>query len=838
MGVMTRMDSQVQSSATKFDSVENDSTDIDSQCLRVVLIANKLAEKELNAISPTISEARQAFAKINWTCEFVLLVPRAEHQAKLVETFSRSVDHVVCGNLSDAFTLDSKIVSNRLAVIDTDIALDEVQWQWLFRNGQDADIACCYSNRPVRGKWLTRLTQALGSIVSRLILKTGKNSFRPGIVIFDLTKTQTLLTDGLAIKSPEELIAICRHDGQTVFEAATKVSEARVATPIKFSEALAIHSQNIKFWWSNIAFPKSAVVDDSQVRLAPGRPDALDGWSARTRWLAASLLVAVAALILFTRLGYPFFEPDEARNAQLALNICKSGDWMTLTLGDELYWDKPPLQAWMTAACYRLLGPSEFATRLPCAIASFLTVILVMLLGGRLFGFRAGLFGATLLLLCSGFSIASRYVTMDASLTLFATAMLFSTILGVRNKTISRPWLVVAGLACGLGFMTKGPVIAVLVLPPVLAAGWLEKNEFFNSPRFWLYPGVAAFLISAPWFLATGIVHPDFLTYFFWEHNVVRFSDAFVHKQPWWFYIPVILVAMYPISFLLPSFAKWVKSTSRYERRSLGNEFGALLLYALWVIAFFSLSESKLPTYILPAVPVICLLLGKMLDIAALAKQPIGKSGTWNKSIPRHMAISVSILFVVFACLLIFVFSMRDPIVIATLATASLVLIALVACSRLPNIRAAWAAALATAMMFTLLAVTEMLPSIAEMRSVQVAASRLSDSPPFKNLPIVFVGRPPYAYSFCLSEKTIYHFGHHAEAIAFLRDNPDTILVASKDDIKKLQKKMNGAICFENKGGHRKLYTSHLRFPIDARSASRQLPINSGRQAQLPSLLR
>jgi 4-amino-4-deoxy-L-arabinose transferase-like glycosyltransferase len=295
---------------------------------------------------------------------------------------------------------------------------------------------------------------------------------------------------------------------------------------------------------------------------------------------------------------------------------------------------------------------------------------------------------------------------------------------------------------------------------------------------------------------------------------------------------------MYPISFLLPSFAKWIMSTSRQEKRLLGNEFGMLLLYALWVIVFFSLSESKLPTYIMPAVPVICLLLGRMLDLAALSRQPIGATGNWKSSIPRHMAISVSILFVVFACVLIFVLSMRDPIVIATLAAASLVLIVLVACSRLTNIRAAWAAALATTMMFTLLAVTEMLPSIAEMRSVQVAASRLADSPPFKNLPIVFVGRPPYAYSFCLSDKTIYHFGHHAEAIAFLRDNPDTILVASNDDIKKLQKKMNGAICFERKGGHRKLYTSHLRFPIDARSAYRQLPINSGRQAQLPSLLR
>ncbi len=146
------MDSQVQSSATEFDSVENEGADIDSQCLRVVLRAKdkELAEKELKAISQSISETRQAFAKLNWTCEFVLLVPHAEHQARLVEEFSRSVDHVVYGNLSDAFSLDSKIASSRLAVVDTDIALDEVQWQWLFRSGQDADIACYFSNRPAQ----------------------------------------------------------------------------------------------------------------------------------------------------------------------------------------------------------------------------------------------------------------------------------------------------------------------------------------------------------------------------------------------------------------------------------------------------------------------------------------------------------------------------------------------------------------------------------------------------------------------------------------------------------------------------------------------------------------
>ena len=266
-------------------------------------------------------------------------------------------------------------------------------------------------------------------------------------------------------------------------------------------------------------------------------------------------------------------------------------------------------------------------------------------LGGRLYGFRTAFYGTALLLMCSGFVVVARYVTMDATLTLFATTMWLSTMLGVQDDRIKLGWLILAGVACGLGLLTKGPIIGVVVLPPILMSGWLQNQRFYTRLSFWLYPALAAVLVSAPWFLSIGIVHPDFLVHFFLKHNLGRFSAAFNHQQPWWFYLPVVFLLMYPACFLLPNFVKHLCG-NRDKRRQFGSEYGALILSVGWVLLFFSLSESKLPTYIMPAVSLGCLMLGRYLDLLEEAMRqrtsnsPGSASALHPNAIPRLIATS------------------------------------------------------------------------------------------------------------------------------------------------------------------------------------------------------
>ena len=240
----------------------------------------------------------------------------------------------------------------------------------------------------------------------------------------------------------------------------------------------------------------------------------------KIRWpkqlAVVSVLMLIAVFCLFHCLGFALFEPDEARNAQLALNVVESGQWLSLTLNQEPYWDKPPFQIWAIAASYQTFGVNQFSTRLPGAIAALLTVLMTVMLGKRLVGFRAAALGTFLLLITAGFLFTGRYVTMDAALTASTTATLLLGFLAIRDR-MSKPIAVAAGIACGIGVMTKGPVALVLCLPPLIAANWLLAKQPGRSKtrNRWAWFIVPAFLVAAPWFIATSVVHPDFLSYFF-----------------------------------------------------------------------------------------------------------------------------------------------------------------------------------------------------------------------------------------------------------------------------------------------------------------------------------
>jgi 4-amino-4-deoxy-L-arabinose transferase-like glycosyltransferase len=334
-------------------------------------------------------------------------------------------------------------------------------------------------------------------------------------------------------------------------------------------------------------------------------------------------LAAVVTAIWFSNLGYELIEPDETRYAQIALEMHETGDWIVPRLLGEPYLDKPPLLYWATAASYHWFGVHEQSARLPNALCMFAAVLAVFGLGRRLVGSSAAALGALAVMFSVGAAVSARFLLLDNMLALWTTVTLLCAGIALSQEHRSWGWWIGAGVACGLGVMTKGPVALVICLPPVMAALWLRGERWTACWRQGLMLLVPTLMLAAPWFWAVIQRQPDFAEYFFWTHHVTRFVQGLAHEQPFWYYVPVIAVGMFPCSLLLPALGYYLFSRREILRRCRTTELGFLVMAGIWPLVFFSISRDKLPTYILPAIPLLCLGVGKMLADTVWTCHPI-----------------------------------------------------------------------------------------------------------------------------------------------------------------------------------------------------------------------
>ncbi|MCU0704793.1 MAG: glycosyltransferase family 39 protein [Fimbriiglobus sp.] len=331
------------------------------------------------------------------------------------------------------------------------------------------------------------------------------------------------------------------------------------------------------------------------------------------RWRSLLILLVLPAALLYPCMNFMLLEPDEARYAQIPKEMLEDGNWVVPTLHNEPYLDKPPLMYWLVALSYKLFGVSEASARLVPAVCVHLTVLAVYLLGRRSVGERAAFWASLLLGVAPGFLGIARLLVLDGLLTLCVTTSVLCGFEAVRTGTFKRGWWLAAAVCSGLGFLTKGPISEVLLFPPLVAFGWMHRDTGAAARIGWkdclLFAAVVVG-VNLPWYVAMGMKQPEFLRYFFWEHNVLRFVKPFDHLQPVWYYAPVLLLGFLPgVVVGVP----YVRSLLRGDptRTTAG---GFWLLAGLWCVAFFSFSGSKLPTYILPAYPPLCLALGEYVS--------------------------------------------------------------------------------------------------------------------------------------------------------------------------------------------------------------------------------
>ena len=342
--------------------------------------------------------------------------------------------------------------------------------------------------------------------------------------------------------------------------------------------------------------------------LFPGVPDA----DTRVRRLSLLVVLVLPAAILYPSLGFHLLEPDEGRYAQIPKEMLQRGEWVVPTLQGEPYLDKPPLMYWLTALSYRAFGVSPEAARLVPAVCVHLTILVVYLLGRRSIGERAAFWAAVLLSVAPGYVGVARLLLLDGLLTLLVTTSVVCGFEAVRTGTLKMGWWVAAAVASGLGFLTKGPISEVLLFVPLWAFAFLASGSAARV-RLRHYALFFAIVIgvSVPWYVGIYQREPAFLRYFFWEHNVMRFAQPFDHLQPIWYYAPLLLGGLLPGTVLMTAYLlKLVRGGEEMTRSASG---GFWLLAGGWCVFFFSCSGSKLPTYILPAYPFLCLALGEFV---------------------------------------------------------------------------------------------------------------------------------------------------------------------------------------------------------------------------------
>jgi len=331
------------------------------------------------------------------------------------------------------------------------------------------------------------------------------------------------------------------------------------------------------------------------------------------------LLAGFCAFLFFYGSGqFGLIGADEPRYAQVAREMLERRDWITPVLNGSPWLEKPPLYYWQAMLAYSLFGVNGTAARIPSGVDASLLVIAGYFFFRR---FRRGVEvdAALITASCAGIIGFARAASMDMALAAtFAIGLLAWWAWREGGKQI---YLALFYFCMALGTLAKGPIAPFLaaVVLVLFAAATREWRLIIRS--LWL-PGLLLFLVVAlPWYFAVQLRNPQFFREFILEHNLARFStDLYRHRQPFWYYIPVTALALMPwtvfviAAFVEPLRAWWTTRRSSAAEPDFELQFN--LFACCWLvvpIVFFSISQSKLPGYILPAVPAGAVLLAEYL---------------------------------------------------------------------------------------------------------------------------------------------------------------------------------------------------------------------------------
>ncbi len=341
----------------------------------------------------------------------------------------------------------------------------------------------------------------------------------------------------------------------------------------------------------------------------------------RKNILAALLAIAVLAICFFSGLSaIGLVGPDEPRYAWIARNMAHSGNWITPFLYGLPWFEKPILYYWSAGIFFKFLHSQEWAARLPSSFAALASALAMAWLALRRYGTSTAWAVLLIFPTCVGVVAFARAASPDMLFTAsLALALLCAAIVVdkrgyfatgdppiVRDDKLA---LIFLGVSLGLATLAKGPAAVILAGGSVLLWALATRNW---KPAFrMLHPIAILFfcIVALPWYILCAYFNPDFFRTFIVLHNFERYlTPVFQHRQPFWFFAPIILLGLLPWTALLVEAAFDGRRIFRNGTWRTSSGF-FIACWAIFPVIFFSLSQSKLPEYILPVFPPLALLM-------------------------------------------------------------------------------------------------------------------------------------------------------------------------------------------------------------------------------------
>ncbi|MCU6433395.1 glycosyltransferase family 39 protein [Undibacterium sp. Jales W-56] len=339
--------------------------------------------------------------------------------------------------------------------------------------------------------------------------------------------------------------------------------------------------------------------------------------SPTTLWLIALVFLLAWLYMLGARTLVP---TDEGRYAEMAREMVATGDWITLRLNGIKYFEKPPLQNWMNAISFELFGLGEWQARLWTGLCGLLGIAVTAYAGFKVFNRRIGI-SAALILGSSFLWFGLGHInTLDMGLSGMMTLSLCGLLLAQRpdaSAAEQRYGMLLCWVGMALASMSKGPI--GLVLPgAALVIYTLATRDWALWSRLHLGKGLLVFfVITAPWFILVWQKNPEHPYFFFIHENFQRFTSKVHHREgAWYYFFPILILGILPwLGLLLQGL--WSGLREQATSKSFQPK-KMLLIWSVFIFVFFSMSGSKLPSYILPIFPALALLIAAQLERASL----------------------------------------------------------------------------------------------------------------------------------------------------------------------------------------------------------------------------
>ncbi|VBB46311.1 conserved membrane hypothetical protein [uncultured Desulfatiglans sp.] len=309
--------------------------------------------------------------------------------------------------------------------------------------------------------------------------------------------------------------------------------------------------------------------------------------------------------------------PDETRYGEIPREMIAGGDWIAPHLNGLRYFEKPALGYWVHAGSLLLFGENNFAVRLPSALSVGLSALLIFVLARHVSRREDedGGFAPTLavLIFLSCFEVfgVGNTAVLDSLFSFFLTATITAFFFATESSPRSsreKGFLFLAGLSCGLSFLTKGFLgfaVPVLAVAPYL----IWQRRYADLLRMSWLPILTAILVSLPWSIAIHLREPDFWRFFFWNEHIRRFiADNAQHKESFWFFFLTAPGMFAPWVFVAPAAIPGIK-TRLFEQEAPSRLLKFCLCWLVLPFLFFSFSNGKLLTYIFPCFPPFAILI-------------------------------------------------------------------------------------------------------------------------------------------------------------------------------------------------------------------------------------